>query len=244
VFPAAGPTAFVGGLVALVALTGCVADQTGTTASDADVPPPAIAVTGDPAAISGASDGIADDASGIDTVVMIGDSITKGATPALDERYELLGLDHLIEAQNGKRIAVSSPDNASGVSIARFVAENGDGDHSDEVWVVALGTNDVGQYASPDEIAAVVNEILAAVPDDAALVWVDIYFRDRAEAAAEFNAIVRDRVARRGDSVIAPWSSFAPSEGVLTGDGVHPTSDGADVFAFVVTDTVRAFLGR
>ena len=243
-FPATGPTAFVGALVAFVALTGCVADQTGTTASGADVPPPAIAVTGDPAAISGASDGIADDASGIDTVVMIGDSITKGATPALDERYELLGLDHLIEAQNGKRIAVSSPDNASGVSIAQFVADNGDGDHTDEVWVVALGTNDVGQYASPDEIAAVVNEILAAVPDDAALVWVDIYFRDRAEAAAEFNAIVRDRVDRRGDSVIAPWASFAPSEGVLTGDGVHPTSEGADVFAFVVTDTVRAFLGR
>ena len=242
--PSTGPTAFVAALVALVALSGCMADQTATTASGAEVPPPAIAVTGDPAAISGASDGIADDASGIDTVVMIGDSITKGATPALDERYELLGLDHLIEAQNGKRIAVSSPDNASGVSIAQFVADNGDGDHTDEVWVVALGTNDVGQYASPDEIAAVVNEILAAVPDDAALVWVDIYFRGRAEAAAEFNEIVRDRVARRGDSVIAPWASFAPSEGVLTGDGVHPTSEGADVFAFVVTDTVRAFLGR
>jgi len=244
VSPATGPTAFVGALVALVALSGCMADQTGTTASGAEVPPPAIAVTGDPAAISGASDGIADDASGIDTVVMIGDSITKGATPALGERYDLLGLDHLIEAKNGKRIAVSSPDNASGASIAQFVADNGDGDHTDEVWVVALGTNDVGQYAGPDEIAAVVNEILAAVPDDAALVWVDVYFRDRAEAAAEFNAIVRDRVARRGDSVIAPWTSFAPSEGVLTGDGVHPTSDGADVFAFVVTDTLRAFLDR
>jgi lysophospholipase L1-like esterase len=244
VSPAIGSAAFVGGLVALVVLAGCVADQTETGSNGADVPPPAIAVTGDPAAISGAADGIADDASGIDTVVMIGDSITKGATPALDERYGLLGLDHLIEAENGKRIAVSAPDNASGASIARFVADNGDGDHSDEVWVVALGTNDVGQYASPDEIAAAVNEVLAAVPEDAALVWVDTYFRDRADAAAELNAIVRDRVARRGDSVIAPWTSFATSEGVLTGDGVHPTSDGADVFAFVVTDTVRAFLGR
>ena len=205
--------AVIGGLVALVALTGCVADQTGTTL-------------------------------GIDTVVMIGDSITKGATPALDERYELLGLDHLIEAENGKRIAVSAPDNASGASIAQFLADNGDGDHTDEVWVVALGTNDVGQYSSPDEVAAAVNEVLAAVPGDAALVWVDVYFRDRPEAAAELNAIVRDRVARRGDSVIAPWTAFAPTDGVLTGDGVHPTSDGADVFAFVVTDTVRAFLGR
>lgn len=242
--PATGPTALVGGLVALIAMAGCVANQTGTTSNGADVPPPAIAVTGDPAAISGAADAIADDASGIDTVVMIGDSITKGATPALDERYELLGLDHLIEAENGKRIAVSSPDNASGASIARFLADNGDGDHTDEVWVVALGTNDVGQYGRPDEIAAAVNEVLAAVPEDAALVWVDTYFRDRAEAAAELNAIVRERVARRGDSIIAPWTSFAPSESVLTGDGVHPTSDGADVFAFVVTDTVRAFLGR
>jgi lysophospholipase L1-like esterase len=244
VSPATGPAAFVGGLVALVVLAGCVADQTETGSNGADVPPPAIAVTGDPAAISGAADGVADDASGIDTVVMIGDSITKGATPALDERYGLLGLDHLIEAENGKRIAVSAPDNASGASIARFVADNGDGDHTDEVWVVALGTNDVGQYASPDEIAAAVNEVLAAVPEDAALVWVDIYFRDRADAAAELNAIVRDRVTRRGDSIIAPWTSFATSEGVLTGDGVHPTSDGADVFAFVVTDTVRAFLDR
>ena len=242
--PATRSTAFVGGLVALVALTGCVSDQTGNASNGADVPPPAIAVTGDPAAISGAADGIADDAAGIDTVVMIGDSITKGATPALDERYELLGLDPLIEAQNGKRIAVSSGDNASGVSIARFLADNGDGDHTDEVWVIALGTNDIGQYASPDEIAAVVNEMIADVPPDAALVWVDTHFRDRSEAAGELNAIIRDRVERRGDSVIAPWSSFAPSDGVLTGDGVHPTSDGADVFAFVVTDTVRAFLGR
>jgi lysophospholipase L1-like esterase len=244
VSPATRPTAFVGGLVALVAFTGCVADRTGTDSDDAGVPPPAIDVTGDPGAISGAADGIADAASGIDTVVMIGDSITKGATPALDERYDLLGLDHLIEAENGKRIAASAPDNASGASIARFLADNGDGDHTDEVWVVALGTNDVGQYASPDEIAAAVNDVLAAVPDDAALVWVDTYFRDRADAATELNAIVRDRVTRRGDSVIAPWTSFAPSEGVLTADGVHPTSDGADVFAFVVTDTVRAFLGR
>ena len=213
--PATGSTAFVGALVALVArrVDRVCGDQTGTTANGADVPPPAIAVTGDPAAISGASDGIADDAAGIDTVVMIGDSITKGATPALDERYELLGLDHLIEAQNGKRIAVSSPDNASGVSIAQFLADNGDGDHTDEVWVVALGTNDVGQYASPDEIAAVVNEILAAVPDDAALVWVDTTSAIAAEAAAELNAIVRDRVARRGDSVIAPWSVVRPERG-------------------------------
>ena len=54
-------------------------------------------------------------------------------------------------------------------------------DHSDELWVVALGTNDIGQYSSSDEIAAAVNEVIDAVPDESPLVWVDTYFRDQAE---------------------------------------------------------------
>ena len=215
-----------------------------SVSSGDQVPPPAIDVSGDPAAISGADDDVADGAVDIDSVVMIGDSITRGATPYLDERYELLGLESMIESQNGKRMAVSGPDNPSGASIVEFLAANGDGDHADEVWVIALGTNDVGQYGSPDDIAAAVNEILASIPDAAAVVWVDTFFRDRAEQAESLNSIVRDRVERRGDSVIAPWTAFAEGEGVLTADGVHPTTDGADVFAFVVTDTVRAFLDR
>ena len=233
-------------LVALVglALTGCSTDQAGEGTAGAQVPPPAIEVSGDPAALSGAADGSANSSSDIDSVVMIGDSITKGAAADLDERYALLGLDHLIEAENGKRMAVSSNGNPSGSAIAEFVAANGDGDHSDEVWVIALGTNDVGQYEGPDDIAAAVNEILVAVPDEAALVWVDTYFRDRAADAEQVNTIIRERVERRGDSVVAPWTAFAADEGVLTGDGVHPTAAGADVFAFVVTDTVRAFLDR
>jgi len=225
-----------------LALTGC--SESGGVSVGGQVPPPAIDVSGDPGEISGAAEDLAEGAVDIDTVVMVGDSITQGATPDLDERYALLGLDHVIEAQNGKRMAVSGPDNPSGASIVEFLAENGDGDHADEVWVIALGTNDVGQYSGPDDIAAAVNEILASVPDDAAVVWVDTYFRDRAEQAESLNSIIRDRVERRGDSVIAPWTAFAEGEGVLTGDGVHPTTDGADVFAFVVTDTVRAFLDR
>jgi len=225
------------------ALVGCSPDDSGPVAVNA-VPPPAIDVSGDPAVISGANDSNADGASDIDSVVMIGDSITKGSMPYLDERFGLLGLDHVIESENGKRMAVSSQDNPSGAAVAAFLAGNGDGDHTDEVWVVALGTNDISQYASPDDIAAAVNEVLDAVPTDAALVWVDTYFRDRLEQTEAVNSIIRQRVERRGDSVIAPWTAFVVGDGVLTGDGVHPTNGGADVFAFVVTDTVRAFLGR
>ncbi len=160
--------------------------------------------------------------------------------------FEAVGFDNVvIEAENGKRMVVSSGDNVGGSKVAEFLAgSGGDTDHANEVWVVALGTNDIGQYAGPDEIAAAVNEVIDAVPDDAALVWVDTYFRDRPEQTQLVNSIVRDRVGRRGDSVVAPWTAFATQEGVLSGDGVHPTTDGADVFAFVVADTVREFLGR
>jgi len=229
--------------VASSALAGCSPDDSGPVAVNA-APPPAIDVSGDPAVISGANDSNADGASDIDSVVMIGDSITKGSIPYLDERFGLLGLDHVIESENGKRMAVSSQDNPSGAAVAAFLAEYGDGDHSDEVWVVALGTNDISQYASPDDIAAAVNEVLDEVPADAALVWVDTYISGRLEQTEAVNSIIRQRVERRGDSVIAPWTAFVEGDGVLTGDGVHPTNGGADVFAFVVTDTVRAFLGR
>jgi lysophospholipase L1-like esterase len=238
------PVAIALVVVAASVLVGCDAAESEPAAVNSAVPRPAIDTPGDPAAISGAADSNADRAPDIDSVVMIGDSITKGSMPYLDERFALLGLDHTIEAENGKRMAVSFRDNPSGAEVAAFLAENGDGDHSDEVWVVALGTNDISQYAGPDEIAAAVNEVLDKVPADAALVWVDTYFGARPDETEAVNSIIRQRVERRGDSVVAPWTAFAEGDGVLTGDGVHPTDGGADVFAFVVTDTVRAFIDR
>ena len=201
-----------------------------------------LGVEGDPGQL-GTEGSVAVDASAVDSVVMIGDSITKGSTPALEERFELLGLDTSIEAQNGKRMAVSSGANPSGSSVAEFIANSSD-DHSNELWVVALGTNDIGQYSSSDEIAAAVNEVLDAVPDESPVVWVDTFYRDQAEQQDIVNRIIRDRVARHGNSVVAPWTEFATTEGVLSNDGVHPRTEGTEVFAFVVTDTVRAFLSR
>jgi lysophospholipase L1-like esterase len=229
--------------VGVVALVGC--GSAGSTEPRAELDSGAIPVEGAPGEL--AADGqTARDASGIDSVVMIGDSITRGSIDALRTEFESLGFDNVaIEAENGKRMVASSVGNAGGSSVAEFLAASGgDTDHAHEVWVVALGTNDIGQYAGADEIAAAVNEVIDAVPDDAALVWVDTYFRDRPEQTQLVNSIVRDRVSRRGDSVVAPWTAFATQEGVLSRDGVHPTTDGADVFAFVVADTVREFLGR
>lgn len=231
-------------VVAVTAVFGGCADGSGDdrTLSGLDLSP-GLAVEGDPGEL-GAGGDMARNAADIDSVVMIGDSITKGSRSAIEERFDRLGLDPVtIEAENGKRMVVSGPGNPGGSTIAGIVTELA-GDDDDELWVVALGTNDVGNYDGPDEIAAAVNEVLDAVPDEAPLVWVDTYFRDRSEQQELVNSIIRDRVERRGNSVIAPWSAFATGEGVMSGDGVHPTAEGTEVFAFVVTDTARAFLGR
>jgi lysophospholipase L1-like esterase len=230
-------------VVAALALVGC--DATATTDSTVVSRPGGIEIDGSPGEL-GAEGSVAQNANSIDSVVMIGDSITRGSNDELQERFEQLGFEKvLIEAQNGKRMVVSSGDNPGGASVAEFIAaSDAEADHSKEVWIVALGTNDIGQYARPDEIAAAVNEVIDAVPEEAALVWVDTYYRDRSEQADVVNSVVRDRVGRRGNGVIAPWTEFVGNEGVLSFDGVHPTTEGAAVFAFVVTDTVREFLGR
>jgi lysophospholipase L1-like esterase len=186
------------------------------------------------------------DTASVDSVVMVGDSITVASTEALEQRFAELGFDEIvIEAQNSKRMAESFGDNASGAAIARFItgaADDADADAAGDLWVVALGTNDINQYSSPDDVAAAVNEVLDSVPDESPVVWVDTYYRDRADGAAMVNEVVASRLERRGNAVVAPWSAYAAGDGVLIDDGVHPTSTGEQVFASVVAATASRFL--
>ena len=111
-----------------------------------------------------------------------------------------------------------------------------------ELWVVALGTNDINQYGSPDELAGVVDEMLDAVPDDVPLVWIDTYFRDQSEGATFVNTVVADRLSRRGNAVMAPVERRGGRRRcACSGDGVHPTDDGQLVFADVVVSDNRRF---
>jgi len=230
---------------AVLVIAGCFAagcSEPGTSASEA--PLPTIGLAGDLGEIETIpSDIVADTADDIDSIVMIGDSITVASTPAIEDQLAGLGFDDVsIEAVVGKRIAMSSAGNPSGVKIADFITGAAGGDTDGQLWVVALGTNDVNQYDSPDEIAATVDEMLDAVPDDVPLVWVDTYYRDEPEGAALINAIVADRLSRRGNSVMAPWNAVASGDGVIRGDGVHPSESGTAVFAGVVGATVDDFL--
>jgi lysophospholipase L1-like esterase len=242
------PRALVVALACLcVGASACTATHS-SAASDGGAPQSTIGLGFEfdlePGAVSGVADVRAVDAEQIDTVVMIGDSLTVASKPALEQRFAELGFDNvLIEAETGKRMTSSDGSNSSGEAIANYLANvDSQSDRSNELWIVALGTNDVNQYADVGQIATQVDEVLAAVPDDAAVVWVDTYIRQDQEGSDEVNVAITDRVAARGNAVVAPWSAYAGGDGVLSGDGYHPSPDGRQVFADVVAGTVSTFL--
>lgn len=231
-------------VVGLALALGASACSESTSSASVEAPLPTIGLgsqTGE--GLIGDAVAGADTVTDVDTVVMIGDSITVGSEPALTSAFQQLGFDEIvIQAQNSKRTAVSSSDNTSGVRIAEgLVALEPDADRSGELWVVALGTNDIDQYAEAD-IGAFVDEMLAVVPAESPLVWVDTYFRDRPDGAAAVNAVIRERVAARGNAVVAAWSGVAGGEGVLRSDGLHPGDDGTYAFAATVADAIVVLL--
>jgi lysophospholipase L1-like esterase len=228
-----------------VALTvaGC-AELTSSASNDAPVPTIGIGSEADGEVVV-SSDARPTSNTVIDTVIMIGDSITVASTPVLQEVYEQLGFDEIIiESKQGKRTALSFGSNPSGVDIASFIVNSPDrdDDHSNELWVVALGTNDINQYGDAAERAAAINEMLQTVPAESPLIWVDTYFEDQSEGADAMNGSISDRVLDRGNSAIARWSSVAADDGNLRDDGVHPREQGSAVFANVISATIDDFL--
>jgi lysophospholipase L1-like esterase len=243
------PTRFTGAVLLLMTLgvmavgtAGC--SSSGST-SAAEAPLPTIGIGSDLSGAATIPGGRVADNSDVDSIVMIGDSITVASDMALKSKFSELGFSKVdIAAQVGKRMARTVGDNPSGVDVARFINSSMKGRADRQLWVVALGTNDVNQYSSPDEIAAAVDEILAQVPEGVPLVWVDTFYRDQSKGARVVNTVIADRLSRRGNAVMAPWSSSAAAKGVLRSDGIHPSTTGTKVFAEVVGSTIQQFLGR
>jgi lysophospholipase L1-like esterase len=233
--------------VCLVAAALTVAGCAGPMSSGSnDAPAPTIGIGSELNGEVGVGAGVRTTSStAIDTVVMIGDSITVASAPALQAVYEQLGFDEIIiESKQGKRTALTFGSNPSGVDIASFIVNSPDrdDDHSNELWVVALGTNDINQYGDAAERAAAINEMLQTVPEESPLIWVDTYFKDQPEGADAMNDAISDRVLDRGNSTIARWSSVAADDGNLRDDGVHPREQGSAVFAGLIAATIVDFL--
>jgi lysophospholipase L1-like esterase len=174
------------------------------------------------------------------SVVMVGDSITAGSATPLQTALTTAGFSNItIEAQPSRRIAVGGgpSEPRSGEQAIDTLLDKGT---SPDVWVVALGTNDVGKYADLDAYASLIDGLLAMLPAKP-LLWVDVYRREYLDHTKMFNGALRQRIAARGNASVVSWYALASkqSEKILQTDRIHPNAAGTKVFADLVAGGVE-----
>jgi hypothetical protein len=197
-----------GSTVATVPLTGLSAIEQLTTAAPTTVPPTV--------------------APGPDDVVIIGDSLTLSAEDEITTALRLAGIDIVgFDAMENRRTARDLDELPSGVTAAEQLAA----EYEPDAWVIALGTNDVGGQAKPDDFRTDVNALLGAIPPGARVVWIDMWIEDRVEGSRDLNAVLRQVANTRGNMTVVDWFQFGDDPGVVRSDGVHLTDEGQRVFA-------------
>jgi lysophospholipase L1-like esterase len=184
------------------------------------------------------------DRSDATAMAMVGDSITEGSTDEI--RYTLAAegfVDMDIDGLTSRRIEEGDGSGSPLSGIRTLEGMLADEQIDPDVWVVALGTNDIGQYDDPDDYRRLIRTVLEMIPDDIPLVWVDGFRADKPEASAEFDEILVEEVSTRRDSVVASWHDQASRDAeteVLQDDGVHPNQHGRVVFAALVAEAIAA----
>lgn len=169
------------------------------------------------------------------SVVMVGDSITALSKATLETVLTNIGFESVVvNAEPNRRIEVGGKKPMAGLDVVKYIAASS----PPEMWIIALGTNDAGLYASDEDYQGLIDEMLAAIPEQIPLVWISVYRHDQLEGCAHFNIIVRQALQKRGHATMGEWNQQCTTseESILTDDGVHPNSNGILVFA----DTVRA----
>ena len=164
---------------------------------------------------------------------MVGDSITQGAQPDLEAAFSGIGLDDVtFNAEQGRRMTASNSITSGVEGIKKVLAKGAPPD----LWVIALGTNDVANY-QPQDYATAINEVLAAIPAGAPVLWVDCYLDQYPDLSKQFDATLRQVLAARGDARVVDWATVAAEDGVLR-DGIHPSGFGIDELARRVSSAV------
>ena len=217
-----------------VVVTAC--SQTTRTSEGTTASAPGVSLPGEQAAVSLPSATPVP----IDTVGMIGDSITKLSTPSLEDVLTAQGLTPTIDAEVSRRIKVGNGKNEplNGEQVLTNMNKIG---FDPDVWVFALGTNDLTAYDA-DGFAELIDTMLGMTEPGRPVIWVDTYRPKTMAQTKVFNEVVRQRVAQRDNTTVASWFAVASADpkALISKDQVHPTDAGQLAFAQVVGDAVAA----
>ena len=174
------------------------------------------------------------------TVAVVGDSL---ALSAEEDIWGLLRANSVdvvgFNAQENRRTNKSLDDLTSGVEAVTELQATVDPD----LWVIALGTNDVGGQESADAFRADVDELLALIPSGVPVIWVDVWIESRVEGSIEANDVLRAAAAARPGMSVINWFQYGDDPGIIHDDGVHLSVDGQAKFATVIADEVVARFG-
>jgi lysophospholipase L1-like esterase len=188
--------------------------------------------------------GVDEDRTTATKMAMVGDSITEGSADAIRYTLTAEGFTSIdIDGVTSRRIEEGDGKGSPLSGVATLFGMLGDPAIDPDVWVIALGTNDVGQYAGDDDYRRLVQSVLDMIPDDVPLVWVNTFRADKPEASVTFNEVLFDLVGQRDHSVVASWYDQASRDdetNVLRDDGVHPNQHGRVVFAALVAEGIAA----
>lgn len=172
-----------------------------------------------------------------ETVAVVGDSLTLSAIEELDAWLTDLGLDVLvIDGVENRRMTHRTRAVSSGAdAISAILA-----DESPDLWVIALGTNDVG--GGTPALRGDVRTILDLIPDRVPVVWVDLWIRDLPDEIVDDNQAIRSIVETRPRSIVVDWHTFGDDDGLIAGDGVHLTPSGQRMFAASIAARIDELL--
>ena len=172
----------------------------------------------------------------VDTVAMVGDSITVGSQEALEEGFASLGLDDVdIDAESGRRMLRGSSIGSGLDAVEEIAAAASRPTCGSSRWAPTTWPTTCPRSTPP-----AIDELLAAIPADAPLVWVDTYLDDYAGAVGAVQRRPAQVLAARGRATVVDWASVAAEDGVLT-DGVHPSGFGVEEFTRRVVAAVDSW---
>ncbi len=163
------------------------------------------------------------------TVAVVGDSLTLSAVDEIETALAAAGLRVVaVDGAESRRMARSSGGVSSGVDAIESIQEFA----VPELWVIALGTNDVGAQSGDEVFREDVDRLLGLFPPEVPIIWVDLWIRDMGDQIVRANDSLRSRLAdRQGVAAVVDWHDHGDDPGIITSDGVHLTDEGQQLFA-------------
>jgi lysophospholipase L1-like esterase len=176
------------------------------------------------------------DEDGRPRVVVVGDSITAENVEQIDAVLRAGGVTSVSYAALGARRIAETYDyrgpRPSGLEAIEECLEDGP---TPEIWLIELGTNDIGAVARASEpqaaAGALIDSVLDEVGSAAVISWVTVIDRGRLAGSQAFNDALRARAATSPTFGIVDWYGAAVDRPDWFRDDVHPNAAGADALA-------------